>query len=143
MKKSDLAYTAGIVDGEGWIGILLNKSKGRKPYYLMRVVVANTNEWLIQWLKFGFGGYAYCRQSKANNTEPIWEWIITANKALEFLKLIYPYLHLKKPQAEIAIKFQGSRRGVGHRLNEKERAVTEAQRIIMSGLNKKGQEMLI
>ena len=61
------------------------------------------------------------------------------NEALGFLKLIYPYLRLKKPQAEVAIKFQelGFRRS-GHILVDKEWAITEAHRILMGNLNKKG-----
>ena len=142
MRKTDLAYAAGIVDGEGCIGLYLQTTQKSKPSYKMGVRVSNTNEWLLQWLKFAFGG-SVCVQrvssvEKAKNYKPQWQWAIITTRALVFLKLIYPYLRLKKPQAEIAITFQQVRRGRGHYLTDEERAVAEAQRIVMANLNKRG-----
>jgi len=142
MEETELAYTAGIIDGEGSISLLLNKCKKQKAFYQMRVTVRNTNEWLVQWLKVTYGGYFYPShygdEERAKNWKPQWQWAIAANKALVFLKLIYPYLRLKKPQAEVAIQFQEARCGQGHHLSEAERAIAEAERILMGNLNKRG-----
>ncbi len=46
-KKTDLAYAAGIIDGEGNIGIYANTSRNGYPVYRMRVRVTNTDEGLI------------------------------------------------------------------------------------------------
>ena len=119
----------------------LNTNAKRKATYQIRVSVHNTNEWLIQWLKFAFGGYFYgmnYSSVRARNWKAQWQWVIAANKALGFLELIHPYLRLKKPQAEIAIKFQKVRRGQGHHMTDEERAIAEAQRILMGNLNKRG-----
>ena len=59
MKRTEiLAYTAGIVDGEGSIHIFKSKTKqGSAGFKIeMRVSVSNTNEYLCQWLKMQFGG---------------------------------------------------------------------------------------
>jgi len=80
----------------------------------------------------------YVIKARRENWKPQWEWKLEAGKAMEFLKLVYPYLRLKKPQAEIAIKFQEMRRGQGHHLNDEERAIAETQRIMMANLNKRG-----
>lgn len=140
MRKADLAYVAGIIDGEGTICIHQDKAKSGKVYLQLRVDVTNTNEWLIQWLKFALGGHTdVSRRAKiGKNWKPSWRWSVSANQASAFLKLIYPYLRLKKPQAELAIKFQEGRKGRGHFLTDSERAINEAQRILMSSLNKKG-----
>ena len=139
MKRTDLAYTAGIVDGEGTIGIYRIPHKNGKASYILQVFVGNTNEWLIQWLRFAFGGSIVYRPSlEDSNHKPSWVWRLTANKALRFLNLVYPYLRLKKPQADLAIKFQSPRLGQGHHPTEEQRAVEEAQKIIMHGLNKRG-----
>jgi len=140
MRKVDLAYVAGIVDGEGTICIHQDRAKSGKVYLQLRVDVTNTNEWLIQWLKFALGGHVDVsrRAERGKNWKPAWRWSVSANQASAFLKLIYPYLRLKKPQAEIAIKFQEQKPNRGHRSTESERAVAEAQRIVMSSLNEKG-----
>ena len=139
MKKVDLAYVAGIFDGEGCI--CLRSSKRRS--YTLDVSIVNTNEWLMQWLKFAFGGNCYSMQYKSNeerNWKPCWRWALASNKAMNFLELIHPYLRLKKPQADIAIKFQRARRGMGYPLTDQELAIEEAQRIVMTKLNRRGKK---
>lgn len=137
MKRVDLSYAAGIFDGEGCICL----RKVKKHTITLDVTVVNTNEWLLQWLKFAFGGKVYSMDydaRKSKNWKPCWKWTLTSNKALEFLEMLCPYLRLKKPQAELAITFQKARRGKGYALTEKERAVAEAQRILMGKFNKRG-----
>ncbi len=141
MRKTDLAYVAGIVDGEGCIGLYLHQSKKRRPFYVLQVTVANTNEWLIQWLKFSFGGSVHLRIcDEPTNCRPQWYWIIAAKKALEFLMLVSPYLRLKKPQAEIAVRFQEAKRHRGRPHTDGEIAIDEAERILMASLNKRGAQ---
>ena len=43
MKKTDLAYTAGIMDGEGSIGIARHKSKSCKRGYTLELCVQITS----------------------------------------------------------------------------------------------------
>ena len=133
MKRTDLAYVAGIIDGEGYIGLT---RQGKSRSIRLTVSVDNTNEWLIQWLHFAFGGSIYLRHRRKENWKPQWSWIITCLRASDFLKLVYPFLRIKKPQAEIAIKFQEARRG--HYMTDEERVIAEAKRIIMKGLNQRG-----
>ena len=71
------------------------------------------------------------------NRRQQWKWSIAQNKAVEFLKLILPYLQMKRPQAELAIAFQGKKR-VYQKTAEKA-AILEAERILMGKMNKKGR----
>ena len=137
MKKTDLAYTAGIIDGEGWISLSRNGgAKGDKSISLI-VGVENTNEWLIRWLYFAFGGNFKAKRIRAPQRQPIWGWSLSAKKALVFLKQVYPYLNIKKPQADIAIKFQeGKTKRQCRRLSEGERAVEEAQRLLLINIHR-------
>ena len=80
MKKTDLAYIAGIIDGEGTISLSLNKRS-----YRIMVTVTNTNEWLIQRLKFMLGGNASPMAVPLGNNKPVWRWNIVSNDALEML----------------------------------------------------------
>ena len=138
MKKVDIAYVAGIVDGEGCIGLNINKI-GERGSYRIKISVSNTNEWLCQWLYLSFGG-CVSKSQKAGNRKLQWQWFISGNKALSCLNTIYPYLHIKRAQAEIAIKYQSNRchkRGRRQSVRE-DNVLAEAQYILMASLNKKG-----
>ncbi|MBL7167025.1 MAG: hypothetical protein ISS55_11200 [Dehalococcoidales bacterium] len=138
MKRTDLAYIAGIVDGEGYIGITADgkKFKHGRQNLRLRVTVTNTSEWLCQYLKFRFGGGKILLRTLSPNHRPCWQWQVDYQKAGDFLKLILPYLHLKKPQAELAIKFQEAKGRSTRALDEKKRAVEEAQRILMQNMKR-------
>lgn len=135
MKKTDLAYTAGIMDGEGSIGIARHKSKSCKRGYTLElcVQITSSDEWLCTWLKFGFGGSLSHSINNAGN--PMWHWILGARKASDFLKLILPYLKLKHPEAELAIKFQSAKR-MRPIKTDGEMAVEEAQRIMLQNMHR-------
>ncbi len=136
-----LAYTAGIVDGEGSIFIAKHKSPRCKLGYTldMKVSVVNTDEWLTLWLESQYGGRSYPKKLIDGN-KPAFEWIISGSHALDFLEEIVPYLCLKKHQAEIAISFQKKKHWGGRTLdNEAEMAIQEAERILLCSLNKRGE----
>lgn len=136
--KVDLAYAAGIIDGEGSIGIY--KTGNPKQQFVAHVIVTNTNEWLLQWLKFHFGGSIF--PNAANRGHPKWKdswiWQLSPRQSVDFLKLVLPYLKIKKPQAELFLEFQ-ARRVVGKHLSNDIRAVQEANVILMKSYNKKGK----
>jgi len=101
-----LAYLAGIIDGEGTFYIYVGKN-GRK--FNSRIYVVNTNEEIINWLKATFGGLVYSRTSPKN---PLWkrkfEWILD-KKAQDIVCVkILPYLIIKKKHAEVMIEFRKS-----------------------------------
>ena len=108
MKKTDLAYYAGLFDGDGSVTLSAQKARGRciQTTYSLSADLASTNEWICQQLKFAFGGNITQYQPKNQRARMVWRWSIGSKNAQNFLEAIYPYLKLKKPQAEIAIKFQ-------------------------------------
>ena len=141
----ELAYTAGIMDGEG--SIMIQKTQGYTKlsdhYFRLIVVIANTDSWLIVWLHTTYGGYMYDTPAKPG-CKPLFTWRITGKPAKVFLESILPYLHIKKPQAELAIKFQGNKKPrFGKKVKaygSEELVLQEADRILMASLNKKGVE---
>lgn len=101
------AYTAGIIDGEGYIGI--NKQKGknnRRPTFRIIVAVGNTNPRLILFLSEKFGGGIRVTEGRRQNEKPCFEWYITSNPALDFLESIEKYLVCKKDEVGLAIHLQ-------------------------------------
>ncbi len=134
MKKTDLAYAAGIIDGEGCIGIWRKLQQQRYLSYDMRVSVAMIEEWLPNWLCFAFGGSVTFHKSKQKNHSPQYQWRVASNKALDFLLLVLPYLTIKKPQAELAIAFQQASHRATTNKTDGNKALDEAQAILMHSM---------
>ncbi len=130
MRKTDLAYIAGIIDGEGSISIIHASPRRRNPggEIYAQVGVTNTNEWLIQWLHFNFGGGVNMEKAGRNplSKQNIWRWNLSHQKARTFLVLILPYLRIKRQEAELAILHQKSK-------SKEQRVVREAQAILQGG----------
>ena len=101
-REKALIYLAGIIDGEGTIGIIKNKLS----FYLI-VEIGNTDKVLIDWLEDNFGG-AVCLDKRSNknpNHKDLYLWRRINKKALSLLEEVVEYLLLKKPQAKIGIEF--------------------------------------
>jgi len=132
MTKVDLAYFAGIFDGEGCI--IIRKTKG---YHNVMVTVTNTNEWLCRQFQFSFEGGVRLRSNQTQNKQAVWVWQAYSTNAKNLLVALLPYLKLKKPQAEIAIKFMNRiQEKRGFTLTDEELAVREAERLLISNYNK-------
>jgi len=144
MKKTDLAYFAGIFDGEGCITIrarnrayLATGTIKACGYQQLVIYLGNTNEWICRQLQFSFGGSLYCYKSREKTQQDYWSWCATTRNALAFLEAVLPYLRIKKPQAEVAINFQKQKHYHGRRrLTEEDKAMAEASRILLSNLKK-------
>lgn len=103
------AYTAGIIDGEGSIQIRKNHYKtaaGIKESYCLRVRVVNTDKVLIDWLVRVYGGNTYedCRKA-SKNEKHLFDWNMHSNAAYSFLQQVYPFLVIKRKQAQVAFDF--------------------------------------
>lgn len=134
--KLILAYTAGILDGEGCISVTKRKARNKRGYSPDLIVsVPNTKLWLPQWLKMNYGGSVVPRKNISPLSKlPQWKWAITGKQAAEFLKLIVPYLYIKRPEAELAIAFQTHKRE--YLKTEAQTALLEAERILLSKMKK-------
>jgi len=138
--KNLLAYVAGIVDGEGCITITnIGGNYDSKKFLGVAIEVGNTNPWIAQFLEMNFGGHHYTKKFKNNPTwKPCHYWKVTSKSAVEFLKIILPYLQIKKPQAELAITFQARKFTGTRNLTDEQRVLNEADKILIQSWNKKG-----
>jgi hypothetical protein len=115
---AQIAYLAGILDGEGTISIcdkriMKRKSKGiRKTNKVYRarvnfstnVTVCNTDPVIIDWLVANFGGsVSYSKRQKTNWKQKI-TWIMPTAQISIILEKVLPYLVLKKEQAKLMIE---------------------------------------
>ena len=62
----ELSYLAGIIDGEGYVGIIKctpqKKFRETKPRYKPTIIIVNTNKKLINILNYNFGGSIHERK---------------------------------------------------------------------------------
>ena len=136
MEETDLAYAAGIVDGEGCVYIYRNGN----GHYSMRLSVDMTDLIAIRWLRETFGGSTYTWQPSGNNKR-MFRWGVFGFNAQEFLRLILPYMKTKKSQAEVAIEFQDLKQEKFNQHKQKPAWLIEAEAILhsqMRELNRKG-----
>jgi hypothetical protein len=121
---AEIAYAAGIFDGEGSISIIPYTRRlrgGKGGYYRLDCVVSMSFFPIPSWLKEHFGGKRYLYVDKGAQPLahhlPMARWQISGPGAKAFLTLVKPYLQAKRTQADVAIAFQEylSRRAGGGR----------------------------
>src|SRR3989344_3532377 len=96
------SYLAGIIDGEGTIRI----GKGGTTKYYAAISVGNVNKEVIDLLTKTFGSKTRLEIVKISNRQPIYRWGTSGNLAVpQILKILLPYLIVKKKQANIVLKF--------------------------------------
>jgi len=111
MKDVDLAYYAGLVDGEGSIVIYLhNKTKNVRGYrYILHMAISNNDREIFEPLKAEFGGCISkwpCPPELLGKRLDHWRFGISQRKCASFLEQLAPYLRIKRKQAELALEFQ-------------------------------------
>jgi hypothetical protein len=107
LTELEKAYIAGFFDGEGCISLGYKKdtSYRRHHTYQLVVTVANTNKEILNFLHQRFGGHFRKGRPPSKNGKEVYVWALLCRKALKFLEEIYPYLRLKKKQAELAFEY--------------------------------------
>lgn len=108
LSEIDLSYAAGIIDGEGSIMVIHHKprkeSGHRWEYWVLRISISNNNKILLDWLLEVFGGGYSMGISKNPKWNDTYLWRVDSKIAKNILELVFPYLKLKKRQAELALK---------------------------------------
>lgn len=99
MLDTDIAYAAGFFDGEGCISISKNGA--------VDIRVTNTAKNVLIKLQSIFGGSITNRTQKANKTQ--YAYSFYGENAIEFIKLIRPYLIDKLPQADAILEYYALR----------------------------------
>jgi len=143
MNEADLIYIAGFFDGEGSITIHINgrrySPRGVSPNHTLQVSVGNTDSLIPSWIYSLYGGSLTHRLPDNKRCKRVTQWTIRCSGALKFLEDIYPYLKMKRPQAEIAMNYQRNKKMCGpKKLMAEEIEWREKQRIDIRTLNKKG-----
>lgn len=89
----ELAYAAGLFDGEGSISLVRQKNnRSHSP----QLSIASTDREVLDWLQERFGGSIVTKQPRHANHLVSYDWRLTDRRALNFLKLIRPYLVIER-----------------------------------------------
>jgi hypothetical protein len=108
MKDSFIAYTAGILDGEGSIQINPAKNTNGIRYWGLTIQIASTNKNLIKKLKkvWKMGWITKWKPNGSRKNRNSYNWRIYSTQATFLLNKILPYLIIKKEHAKLALEFQ-------------------------------------
>jgi hypothetical protein len=102
LRPTELAYIAGVIDGEGTIGIYRLGSTG---YYQMKVCISNCSRPLLEWVRERVGG-ALVRVAKATpKKREAWQLVISQYQAAPLLLECRGYLQVKRAQADLAVRY--------------------------------------
>ena len=103
MKKTDIAYIAGIIDGEGYIGIKKQKvykcTKRQTPGYSERIQIRMVDEPAICFISESLGGWYYKEKPSAKNGKPLFCFQASDTSAVRIIKTVLPFLRIKKQSA--------------------------------------------
>ena len=102
MKAIDLAYIAGIVDGEGYVGIKKVKALngGRvNPSYHERIQIRMVDEPAIKFIADTLGGNYYKEKAHCNNGRPLYCFQSNDASSVHIIKSLLPYLRIKNTVA--------------------------------------------
>lgn len=108
-KQTDIAYAAGLIDGEGYIGIKKSTSKRSDrvtPGYHARIQIRMVHEPAIKFIAETFGGWYYQEKPHANNGRPLYCYQASDKVAEAILRTVLPYLRVKRESAETVLRLR-------------------------------------
>lgn len=110
---SEVAWFAGLFDGEGSTSIQHVTYKGKYPFqsYRLRLRITLTHLPTLERVKeiWAAGTITPHHGRERSGQKPAWIWNAVSNQAQFILQTSLPYLVTKKAKAEIAIAFQRHR----------------------------------
>lgn len=121
MTNEQLAYMAGVFDGEGCIFI----GRGRGTDYALTCVLEMTDGRVPRIFESAFGGSGRVCAPRGLR-KPLYRWTITVRGARQFLETIRPFLITKETEAWLALEFLAQRTiSTGTRITDEEIALRE------------------
>ena len=96
------AYTAGLIDGEGYVSVIPSYHKNNRVYYVPCIKVASVTKCLVDYLHDNYGGHITYRVHKRANQRPSYSWELkNMDNVSSFIDKIYDFLLVKKRQSEL------------------------------------------
>ena len=104
LPVSDLAWAAGFIDGEGTISVYGRSDRINE--FRVTIQAVNTKRAALEKLQGMFGGTVHDmhRVTPGKNWKPSFYWTLSYEKAAAAIRLLLPFLVIKRPQAELALE---------------------------------------
>ena len=102
LTEAQKGWIAGIIDGEGYVGLCISRSLNRpRAYYKPRVSVRMTDMHTIETLVALTGlGHIRLSSSQGSGSKAIWDWKLSSRPdIIQLLGFVVTYMVTKKPQA--------------------------------------------
>lgn len=150
----ELAYSAGVMDSDGYFSIGRKRGKvrvsdGVQPYYFdLKVGCNQIADTVPLFLASIFGG-AVWRCEPEGRSGGWWSWNVNSQQAGRAAEQLLPLLRLKRRQAETAVEFCALLRGDRHRVGnsfvvspemEKRRNVLYGRMRTLNAIGGRGKE---
>jgi len=153
----DLAYAAGLIDGEGYIGITeltpVTRCRGngtrvrKSPQHRIYVTVNMTERAAIEWMHQTFGGHFQPLKQRNPRHKAVFRWSVTSEAAAIFCEILAPHLKVKARQARLAARFYRERLAGNFQGNggvpADELALRRNMLAEIKALNKRGTDLAI
>jgi len=111
LTEAELAYTAGILDGEGSIVIQEHYRRPNNPR--CRMEIYNSNREMLDWMSEKFcKGLVRVRSKNKLVKTTMYFWIVNPQKAVQTILIaLLPFLIIKKEKAKKALSILEKRMG--------------------------------
>ena len=113
IRESDVAYIAGLFDGEGSIDFTKRKEKKKYgTYNCMRISmeITMTDESVLRWVTEVLGCGTFTKKPRKGRRKDgtkyltQWRWRCTFRDAYYVCRLLWPYAHTKLPKIQQVIE---------------------------------------
>jgi hypothetical protein len=102
-SKTQLAYVAGLFDGEGWISVARSGRTSKNIIrYTLQIGIANAYLPVLEEVRADFGGTI---NSQGKTNLQVYTWRAATDIAYDFMQAVRPYLRIKARQADLAIEY--------------------------------------
>ena len=112
---SDLAYCAGLFDGEGCITL----TRDSESNYRLRIKITSTDYSVLEWLQEHFDGYIHLSRKESKYNKEAWDWVCKVEDQVVFLFGILPYTIIKRAHIIEALNYHFEKQN-GGKLTEDE-----------------------
>lgn len=108
--KEQIAYLAGIMDGEGTVALA---KRSDRPSLKPTLHVGMTDLAVLELLRATFGGSVRPKKVSAEHHKPQWVWRVYNRMAVDCIKQMRPYLITKGEAADALLAYAAVNRKRG------------------------------
>lgn len=114
VTTEDLAYLAGLIDGEGCVTMCAIRRPNRHPQARLYLDVAGTRPEIVEWIHQRFDGTVWKATARRVGHADVFHWRLSGHAVVKLLLLVRPYLRIKRRLAVLAIAWERHAPGRGH-----------------------------